>query len=272
MKKLLLLIISVCYFNFQLFASGEPLSVGGRNAAMGNASVTLSDAFSVFNNQAGMAFLQGFSAGLFTQRNFGISELSFSAGGVTLPTKSGVFGLSAGYFGFSGYNEKKAGLAYSRLFGSKISGGIQIDYLGTSISEYGNASAFTFEAGLIVKVSDHFTTGAHVFNPVRINSGFANEKIPTTFNLGVSYAPNSKVLIASEIAKDIDFPVHFRAGIEYQVIEVLYLRAGIETKPSQYTFGFGINLDQLKIDFASSYHPVLGVTPQISLSYTFGKH
>src|SRR5580765_6641263 len=114
-KWLLILPLSVCFLP-RVHAGGDPLSVGARSGAMGNSSVTLSDAFSVFNNQAGMAFLKGFSAGLFSKREFSVSELTYSAGGVTLPTKSGVFGLNASYYGFESYNEKKAGLAYARLF------------------------------------------------------------------------------------------------------------------------------------------------------------
>src|SRR5215831_3949547 len=128
MKQTLLSFSFIFCFYFFCLAGGEPLTVGARSGAMGDAAVTLSDASSVFNNQAGMAFVKGFSAGLFTERKFGLSELSYSAGGVTLPTKSGVFGLSANYYGFDLYNEKKAGLAYARLFSNKISGGIQLDY------------------------------------------------------------------------------------------------------------------------------------------------
>jgi hypothetical protein len=259
MKKHLLLLFSILFFHFSSYAGNEPQSIGARSNALGNASLTLSDAFSLFNNQAAMAFIKDITIGLYTERRFMLKELSFNAGGVILPTKSGVFGLSANYYGFDQYNEKKFGLAYGRRFTEKISGGIQIDYLGTSISEYGNASTFTFEAGLLVKITEQLTTAAHIFNPVRVNSGFTDEKIPTTLKVGLSYEPGKKVLLAIEAKKNIDERVETDAGIEYRVIDALHLRAGVQTNPSAYSFGAGINVKQLKIDLTTSYHPVLGV-------------
>src|SRR5262245_21201539 len=113
MKKQLLLLFSIICFPFLTKAGNEPQSIGARSNALGNASITLSDPFSLFNNQAAMAFVNNISIGLYTERRFMLKELSYNAGGVTLPTKSGVFGLSANYYGFDLYNEKKIGLAYA---------------------------------------------------------------------------------------------------------------------------------------------------------------
>lgn len=271
MKKTLLLFFSIGSFVAAAYAGNEPQAVGARSNALGGTGLTLADPFSLFNNQAAMAFVKDISIGLFTERRFMMSELSYSAGGVTLPTKSGVFGINVSYAGFDVYNEKKAGLSYARLFSKKISAGIQFDYLGTSIAEYGNGSTFTFEAGLLVKITDKFSTGAHVFNPVRVNSGFIDEKVPTTLKLGVSYEPSDKVWLSAEAKKNIDQSPQFCAGLEYRVIDALHLRAGFETNPGLYSFGVGINVQQLKIDLATTYHQVLGVSPQLSISYAFAK-
>jgi len=69
--------------------------------------------------------------------------------------------------------------------------------------------------------------------------------------------------------KDIDKKAIFKAGIEYRIIEKIYVRGGITSDPTLYTFGFGINFKKLKIDFASSMHQTLGYSPQISIIYTF---
>ena len=271
MKRTLLFSIAVIAFIASSKAGNEPQAIGARSTALGGTGLTLTDPFSMFNNQAAMAFVKDISIGLFSERNFMLSELSYHAGGVIIPTKSGVFGLTVTYAGFDVYNEKKAGLSYARLFTERISGGIQFDYLGTSISEYGNSSTFTFEAGLLVKITEKFSTGAHVFNPVRVNSGFIDDKVPATLKLGVAYEAGNKVSIAAEAKKNIDQPAQFCAGLEYRVVDALHLRAGFETYPALYSFGAGINMQQLKIDFATSYHQVLGVTPQLSISYAFSK-
>lgn len=269
-KKLLLPLIVFLPF-LQLQAGNEPSSIGARTNSMGGAGITLADPFSIFNNQAAMAFVKDISAGLFTERRFMLSELGYNASAVTLPTKSGVFGISAVYSGFDVYNEKKASVAYARLFTENISGGIQFDYLGTSIAEYGNGTTFTVEAGLLVKITDKLATGVHVFNPVRINSGFADEKVPTVLKLGLSYEAGEKLWLAAEAKKNIDQRAQFCGGLEYRLIDELFLRAGFETNPALYSFGAGINIQQLKIDIATTYHQVLGISPQVSVSYVFAK-
>ncbi len=78
-------------------------------------------------------------------------------------------------------------------------------------------------------------------------------------------------LLLAEAEKNIDFSARFKAGAEYKIADALHLRGGVATNPAQYFMGAGINLKDLKIDFAASYHQVLGVTPAISLNYLFRK-
>ncbi|MCY7409790.1 MAG: hypothetical protein LH473_05920 [Chitinophagales bacterium] len=270
MKKFILTSILV-FSSPLLFASNEPFSGSARALGLGNATLTFSDAYSVLNNQAAMAFRKNISFSLFAEQRYFQNELGYYAAGLTLPTKKGAFGLSINYNGFDLYNEQKIGLGYAMLFSKNISGSLQIDYLSTSIAEYGTSSAFTFEAGLLVKINDQLKGAAHVFNPVAVKSGFAVEKVPTVFQLGLSYEPGKKVLLSAEVEKDIDNAARFKAGVEYKIVDVLHLRGGIETNPSQYGLGVGINVKQLKIDIAASYHQVLGVTPAFSLNYVFEK-
>jgi hypothetical protein len=271
MKKILLFKLFIFTFFSSAFGGNDPFAGGARSLALGSCSVTLSDPYSVLNNQAGMAFQKEISFSLYAEQRYLQKELGYYAAGFTLPTKSGSFGLEINYNGFDLYNDKKIGLSYARLFSEKVSGGIQIDYLSSTISEYGTASAFTVEAGLLVKLSKQLTTAAHIYNPVAIKSGFADERIPTVFQLGLSYEAGKKILLLTEAEKDIDFPARFKAGIEYKIADALHLRGGVATNPSQYSFGAGINIKDLKIDFAASYHQVLGVTPALSLNYLFGK-
>ena len=270
MKKIYLLFI-ILYFPFHLFASNDPMTGGARSLSLGSCSVTLADPYSILSNQAAMAFEKEISFALYAENRFLQKELGYYSGGLTLPTKSGTFGLAINYSGFDLYNEKKIGLGYGRLFSKNISGSLQMDYLSTSISEYGSASALTFELGLLVKINKQLSTAAHLYNPVAVKSGFDDEKIPTLFRLALSYEPSDKIFMITEIAKDIDFPARFKAGIEYRIINELHLRGGIATNPSQYSLGVGINVQHLKIDLASSYHQILGFTPAFSLSYVFAK-
>lgn len=228
----------------------------------------LNDVFSVSNNQAGLAFIENMSAGIFTERKFLLSGLNRFTGVFALPTSSGTFGLTIDYFGYNKFNEKKAGIAYGRKLGENFSAGIQVDYIQLSIPEYGNKNIFTFEAGLQYQIMKELMVGAHIFNPLRwTTTEFTDEKYPTLLSVGIGYLPSDKVSIVLETEKDIDNPLRFKTGIEYKLIDKLHLRSGYSTSPSMYSFGMGINLNALKIDVATTVHPILGFSPQLGIIY-----
>jgi hypothetical protein len=78
------------------------------------------DVFSFSNNQASLAQMKNASAGVYGERRFMLNELSLYQFAIAVPTNSGNFGVNAGYFGFSDYNESQMGLAYARKLGTKL--------------------------------------------------------------------------------------------------------------------------------------------------------
>jgi hypothetical protein len=270
--KTIAVLILLCSWSFLTFAGDGNLASGSRSSAVGGASSTYSDLWAAFNNQAGLGKIKNISVGITNEFRFLIPELNVRGFSFVLPTKkSGVFALSMSYFGYSIYNEKKIGLAYSKAFGEKVSAGVQIDYLSTHLAEsYGNRNAFTVEAGIQATVIKNLIIAAHVFNPTRAKlAEYNDERIPTTLKIGIGYTISEKVIISAESEKNLEEKNIVKAGVEYHIVKQLYLRTGISTNPGLYSFGFGLNLDQLKIDMASTYHPVLGFSPQLSLAYSF---
>jgi len=270
MRMLLIIFITSISVNY-IFAANDNTPAGARSAGIGNASVALYDFWAIQNNQAGLSQINNISAGFYFENRFLIKDLGLCFGAFVLPTKSGVFGLSLKYFGNKLYNETKAGLAFSRSFGKHFSAGIQLDYFSTSVGEgYGSNKLISFEAGIITKINDDLNIAVHVFNPIRIKfNDYNNERVPTILKLGLSYKFSDRIQAMLETEKDIDKKAIFKAGFEYLIIENIYVRAGITTNPTLYTFGFGINFKKLKIDFASSMHQTLGYSPQISVIYSF---
>jgi hypothetical protein len=254
-----------------LTAANDNFPFGGRQAGMGNAGVTLYDFWSISHNQAGMAHLQHAGAGFYFENRYMAREMSFGAAALALPTNTGVFGASVTYFGYSQYYESKAGLSYARAFGERLSAGVQLNYLHTYIGEgYGSAGNLAVEMGMIYEMLPQFFIGAHIFNPTRARiAEYNDERIPTIIRLGVSYVFSERVLLSVETEKDIDRDPVFRAGLEYQVVDNLYLRGGLGTHPSVNAFGFGLNVGNLQIDLASSFHQTLGYSPQLSILYHF---
>ncbi len=270
MKYSIQLSIILIFLSFGSQAANDNIPLGARSTGMGNASVTLFDIWSVQNNQAGLAHLESLSAGIYYENKFMLPELGLSAFGAALPLKSGgTLALSYSMFGFESYKDSKLGLAYARKFTESFSGGIQLDYLNTRISEgYGSKGAIAVEAGVRVKLFENLILGAHVFNPTGAKlADYNDEKIPTTMKLGLGYTFNEKVILAIETEKNIDYPATFRAGIEYRVIPEVYLRGGISTRPVESSFGVGLQLGVMRINLSASYHESLGYSPQADLQY-----
>lgn len=268
-RRASLLIIFLCLIRPRCYFANGNTAHGARSSGLGNASVTLSDVWSSANNQAGLAYLENVSGGIYYEDRFLLEELSLKAASVIVPLKAGVFGISTSSFGNKLYAESNYGLAFAKTFGPAVAAGVQLNYLSTKIGEgYGNIGIPTVEMGLQVKLTKKLTFGSHIFNPTRAKrADYNNERIPTVMRMGMDYRFSEKVFIVAEVRKDIiDKPV-FKLGVEYNPHKKLYLRTGFSTNPSVSTLGFGLHLKKLKIDFTSSFDSVLGFTPHAGLMY-----
>jgi hypothetical protein len=119
-------------------------------------------------------------------------------------------------------------------------------------------------------VNKNLVIGAHVFNPLNVKlSNETGECIPAIIRFGAGYHFSETLLLTGEIEKNIDLKTSIKSGIEYRVVKQAFVRAGITTYPTTYTFGFGLDLPKLKVDLASTVHQVLGYSPQLSISFYF---
>ncbi len=254
-------------------AGNENNPLGARSSGMGNASVSLNDVWSAHHNQAGLGFVRDISAGAYYENRFLLKEISIKGGVAALPIKGGTFGLCISNFGYSLYSENKYSLSFAKTFGDKLSAGIAMDYLSTKIAEgYGSKGVLAAEFGIQAKPLKGLTIGAHVFNPTRSKlSDYNDERLPTIIRFGGDYNFSDKVTLAAETEKDMAKKAIFKAGLEYKPVKELYLRVGVGTNPTLTSFGFGINLKNLKIDVSGNYHQTLGISPQLGLTYTFKK-
>lgn len=257
--------------NLALTAGNDITTPGARAVGLANSVVTISDGWSIHNNQAGLGFLKNASAGAYYENRFLISELALSGGYFALPTKFGVFGLSARSFGYQLYRESKVGVAYAKSFGPNLSIGMQLNWEQIMLGDiYGNRNALTAEIGAQYKFNDKFKLGAHIYNPTQTSlAEFDNERLPTILRFGLGYQLNKKILMLAEVEKNIYAKESFRGAIEYELVSVLFLRVGVSNNPLRNTAGFGVKLKKLQFDFAASFTESFGFTPHFGLTYQF---
>lgn len=268
-KSIVLLILQ--FLAIFAIASNDIDPVGARSAGMGRTGVAMPGFWSISRNQAGLAYLQKASAGIYYENRFLTKELACKTGAFAMPTTSGVFGVSASQFGYELYNENKFGIAYANKFGDKIAAGLQLDYLSTHIAEdYGDKSLVTFEAGIIGELSENLYFGTHIFNPIEAKiTEYDDESLPANFRMGFSYLFGKNAIVNIDAEKDTQSDLALKTGLEYHLIQPIYIRLGIATNPTLNTFGFGVEYKNFNFDFASSFHSILGFSPQFSLVYGF---
>jgi hypothetical protein len=274
MKKILLL-ITLIISTSTLFAYDIIHPIGGRAAAMGGSSVASQGLWALQNNPAGMANLDKISLGLYYENRWMLPETAYKCGAFALPTKFGTLGLSFNQFGSSKYNENKFGFAYAKDFGRYLQIGLQLDYLLLKIgNDYGTFSAVTFELGIQSRVTDKLTLGTYVFNPASLSfeQTLNHEKLPIVFRFGMAYQFTKDFIGQCEIEKNSEREgVSLRAGLEYEAIKNLYIRAGVQTNPGILSFGLGYAISFAQINVAAQLHNELGASVQIGTVFSIGK-
>lgn len=243
---------------------------GARSLGLSHASVSFSDTWATFHNQAGLAGLSRISTGFFYESKFGVDELSLVAGSVVLPVNLGTFGLSFFQFGKETFKENKFGLTFARQLSEKWSAGVQLDYFAQTFPENERVRGFaTFEGGILFSPREDLVFGAHVFNPLSggIRSPAGLVKMPVVFRAGGHYRFNEYVLLALEVEKDNQNPLLVKTGIEFLPVESLALRVGLSGKPYKYTAGVGYKIGNFTAGAGFGYHGNLGYTPSVSVQF-----
>ncbi|KJF41893.1 PorV/PorQ family protein [Draconibacterium sediminis] len=263
--------ILLVYFTIiALTASPQNYTGGARSAALSDAFISVSDTWSTFHNQATLAQLNRFSAGVYYESKYGIDEFALAATSVVLPTGAGTFGLSFYQFGKGTFKEHKIGFAYAKQLSERFNAAVQFDYLAQRMPENADAFSFvTFEIGATYQLTEQITLGAHTYNPVKNGFNYPEEKtkLPAAYRLGAHYAFAEHVLVSLETQKESDHDVVVRSGLEFMPLENLALRFGISGRPVQYTAGLGYSFKNISTDIAFSYHGNLGFTPSVSIQY-----
>ncbi len=234
-------------------------------------SQAFSDAFSFLGNQASLGNISQTVAGIYGERKYMLEELNFTTAAVGIPVTGGGVGLAVKYFGWSQYNESQIGAAYGKNLG-KVSIGVQFNYTMLRIAGYGSDAAFTTEAGTIWQISDRVQAGIQVINPV--GGKFRNnkeEKIASVYKTAIGWETSSVLYISAEIVKEENRPANILVNAQYRFADCFFARAGIATAINAPFLSAGWKWKNLRTDIMGNYHPRLGITPGLSISF-FGKN
>jgi hypothetical protein len=242
---------------------------GALSMGLGNASVTMSDPWAVFNNigalgKAGEAIqaIAGYD------HRLGLNELTTVSAGLVIPTPAiGTLGIGVSNFGGKLFNQQQIGLGIANQLGL-ASLGMKISYFQTNIEGFGRSARPVVELGGVAELIPGLFFGAHVYNLNRAAiSKTSGDYLPTTVKAGISYRPSENLLVNFESEKELLSPAQFKAGVAYSFQQKLWVRTGINARPNNLFFGIGFKPRRYQIDYAMSRNFLLGFTHHFSFNY-----
>jgi len=265
-----LYIILLCFSNNLL---AQINNQGAISTSMAGANVTEINIWSINNNISNIAYIEQAQFGVSVNNRFLLSGLTTGTVAFALPRKTGTFGVSYSNYGNTYYQQHTAGFGYAMKFGDNFSGGLKINYDYLNLGNvYGSTSIISGDLGLNAKLSSELNLGIAIKNPTLSSPTNSNEdQLPTIIQLGLNYSFSEELYTVIAIEKDILYPASFKTAFVYLPIENLRIRAGIGTFPTTAAFGFGTSIKGLQIDFAASYHQILGFSPEFALIYLLNK-
>jgi hypothetical protein len=248
--------------------------VAARYLSLAAYSTLHNDAFGGRANAASLANLNRGGIGAYGERRFMLDQLNMYSIAAALPTQSGNFGLSGSYFGFSQSNQTQLNLSYGRKVTETVDIGASFHYHALSQAGiYGSSSAITGSLGMLLHLSDKIIAGVNAYNPFRASWSKLDgeERLPSRYTFGMGYDASENFYMSVEIEKEEGLPVNVNLGMHYQFIPQFFVRGGIATQTSSYFAGLGFDLEQFRLDVATSFHPQLGLSPGVLLMYNFKK-
>ncbi|MBL7844845.1 MAG: hypothetical protein KF846_02065 [Cyclobacteriaceae bacterium] len=267
--KVPLLPILLLYFNCAYTQSVSTL-MGARANGMGYASSSLFDEWGIFNNVAGMAKTDQPTAVFAYDLRPLLPGANRIATAISWPVEFGVFSGGVFRFGDDLYNESLLSAGFSNQFGLAALG-IKLNYIQYQAEGFGTKGVFTINFGGIAELTPNLFIGAYITNINQPKLSIDEDRVPTLLTAGLSFKPTDKIIIATELEKDLDYSTNWKTGLEYIFHKKFCARTGFNLQPNAAFFGLGFKTNKFMLDYALQHSINLSLSHQASVNYVFIK-
>ena len=259
-------------FPYPSTAGNDGFVFGPRGLGTGQSGLLHTDIWANHNNIGALGWLKKSGAGVSFDNRYNLKSFNQIALTSALVSKKyGVVGIGVSRFGSELFSQSKASLGWAKSFGM-TSIGLQGQWYQVAADEFPTRHYLILNFGGLAKLTSkvHFAASIQNLNQAKA-SDFQSDKIPTIVRAGLSFLPNTKVKLISEIQKDLDKKSIFKIGIEYEVLRKVWARTGFSSQIQQVSGGVGFEWNQFQFDYAIANHPQLGWTNSIGINFIFGK-
>ncbi len=271
-KRIVLLIIILFHTigtNFKLYANTPP-GIGAQAIAQGGCGMLNNNSFSANTNVANLAWNKKTNFGIAVQNYYGIKKLNQLNCALAIPLKQSAYGVQLQYFGNGTFTQITYGVAMAYKLMPTLSFGLAANIHNINITNYGNKSALSIDAGVQAKISDklNMAFGINSANRAKLNQ-WQDERLEHTVRLGMLYQASDKVFILSEVEKNNLLKPNLKFGINYQYSSPIQFQMGASLLNPQFSFGMGYCINKNQFNYAANIHPLLGVNHTFSYIFTY---
>jgi hypothetical protein len=234
------------------------------------------------NGGAHSAFFNPSLLGLQTARSFrvdyynrySVNELATVSGGFCYPNPALPVGFHIASFGYDAYRESLFRLSAGKRLNDAWALGVSVQYavMQSELFET-DATRMAADVGVAFQPVENLLIGLSIINfpSISLNDESADSKRMGIYQaeLNVNWNLMSDVLITAGAAHSEETPLSASFGMEYLPFDDFRIRAGIRTSPFRPSLGVGYRLGSILADVAMIYHPLLGISLGVGLSYSF---
>lgn len=203
-----------------------------------------------------------------------LKELGTVSGCFSYPNPVLSAGVHISTFGFDKYRETMIRLLLGKRLGERWTLGVGVHYsfLQAEILEE-TSKRLAIDIGATFSPVDKLLVGMLIVNLPSIS--FGNKDIDIEeFNfyllqIGFQWEVINSLLIVGSLGTNHAHTVEGNIGVEYTAFDSFRIRAGVQTSPLLPSLGIGYDFYQFTIDAAVVYHPVLGMSTGVGLSFSF---
>lgn len=239
------------------------LGMGGNGAAL-----------SVFFNPALLALKERKEIYAGYYNRYSVKELASVGSGLTFPNRILPFGLHIASFGYDEYRESMFRFSVGKSLNEIWALGVSVQYalLQSALFET-DAARLSADVGVTCRPAENWllTLAAINMPSVTLHSEEVNsERIASHLaELGIGWQINDDLLICGGMAYSKNTPFETSLGMEYCPLADFHLRTGLRTAPLRPSLGAGYGFAGWMMDVVMIYHPVLGVSTGLSVSFAF---
>ena len=205
---------------------------------------------------------------------YGVKELGTLGIGFVYPNPLLSVGVDISSFGYDQYRETLFRLSVGKQLNDRwrIGIGFQYKMLQTELSEE-VPKQLSADIGILFVPVDKLLIGMLIMNfpSIDIHKYTTEIKCFTGYSvqIGFQWKIINSLLIVGTFESNKEHTWIGNMGIEYVPFSNFRLRAGVQTAPLLPALGIGYCLSGFTIDVATVYHPVLGASTGLGLSYSF---